>query len=177
MTRRVVITGMGVIAPNGNGLAAFEEALRKGQSGIRHVEKMAEAKFACTVGGVPQGIDELANERFAEDELLAMNMSHRYASLATLEAWEDAGLVRPSREDDTVDWDSGAIIGTGIGGMDTTAEFGDLSIDRDPAFSDQFLADATAAPAGRPPRGASRTPRARRGSRRHGAPRGSPGGS
>lgn len=122
MTRRVVITGMGVIAPNGNGLVAFEEALRKGQSGIRHVEKMAEAKFACTVGGVPQGIDELASERFAEEELLAMNMSHRYASLATLEAWLDAGLARPARDSSEVDWDTGAILGTGIGGMDTTGE-------------------------------------------------------
>jgi 3-oxoacyl-(acyl-carrier-protein) synthase len=119
MTRRVVITGMGVIAPNGNGLASFEEALRKGQSGIRHVEQMAESKFACTVAGVPQGVDELAAQHFGEDELLAMNMSHRYASLATLEAWLDAGLERPEPGSDEVDWDTGAILGTGIGGMDT----------------------------------------------------------
>jgi 3-oxoacyl-(acyl-carrier-protein) synthase len=119
MTRRVVITGMGVIAPNGNGLASFEEALRKGRSGIRHVEQMAESKFACTVAGVPDGVDELAAEHFGEDELLAMNMSHRYASLATLEAWLDAGLERPARDSDEVDWDTGAILGTGIGGMDT----------------------------------------------------------
>lgn len=119
MTRRVVITGMGVIAPNGNGLASFEEALRKGQSGIRHVEQMAESKFACTVAGVPQGVDELAAQHFGEDELLAMNMSHRYASLATLEAWLDAGLERPAPGGDEVDWDTGAILGTGIGGMDT----------------------------------------------------------
>ena len=122
MTRRVVITGMGVIAPNGNGLARFEEALRKGQSGIRHIEKMAECKFGCTVGGAPQGVDELAAEKFDEDELLVMNMSHRYASLATLEAWLDAGLERPARDSEDVDWDTGAILGTGIGGMDTTGE-------------------------------------------------------
>ncbi|MBW2230443.1 MAG: beta-ketoacyl-[acyl-carrier-protein] synthase family protein [Deltaproteobacteria bacterium] len=121
MSRRVVITGMGVIAPNANGLASYEEALRKGQSGIRHVEEMAAAKFACTVGGVPQGVDALAEQRFDQDELLAMNMSHRYCSLATLEAWLDAGLERPARDDDHVHWDTGAILGTGIGGMDTTA--------------------------------------------------------
>jgi 3-oxoacyl-(acyl-carrier-protein) synthase len=50
-----------------------------------------------------------------------MNMSHRYCSLASLEAWLDAGLERPSRDDDRVHWDTGAILGTGIGGMDTTA--------------------------------------------------------
>ncbi len=117
--RRVVITGLGVIAPNGNGLADFELALRKGRSGIRHVEAMAEHKFGCTVGGVPQGVDELAEATFEEDELLAMNMSHRYASLAALEAWADAGLERPARDSAEPDWDSGCIMGTGIGGMDT----------------------------------------------------------
>jgi len=119
MTRRVVVTGMGVIAPNGCGVASFEESIRKGQSGIRHVEEMAESRFACTVAGVPQGVDELAAEHFAPDELVAMNMSHRYTSLATLEAWLDAGLERPEPGSDTVDWDTGAILGTGIGGMDT----------------------------------------------------------
>jgi len=119
---RVVITGMGVVAPNGVGLAAFEESLRKGRSGLRHVEAMAEAKFACTVAGVPQGVDELIEQEFAEDERLVMNMSHRYASLACLESWRDAGLERPARDSETVDWETGAIIGTGVGGMDTTAE-------------------------------------------------------
>jgi len=122
MTRRVVITGMGVIAPNGNGIRDFEQALRKGQSGIRHTPIMQESKFGCHVAGVPQGVDELAEASFDQDELMAMNMSHRYASLASVEAWLDAGLERPSRDDDTVDWDTGAILGTGIGGMDTTGE-------------------------------------------------------
>jgi len=122
MTRRVVVTGLGVIAPNGNGTEAFGMALRKGHSGLRYNEKMEECKFACRVAGVPQGVDELVAEAFAEDELLVMNMSHRYSSLACLEAWQDAGLERPAQDDDTVHWDTGAIIGTGIGGMDTTAE-------------------------------------------------------
>jgi 3-oxoacyl-(acyl-carrier-protein) synthase len=83
---------------------------------------MAEAKFACTVAGVPQGVDALIDAEFDEDERLVMNGSHRYASLACLEAWKDAGLERPDRDSETVDWETGAIIGTGIGGMDTTAE-------------------------------------------------------
>ncbi|MAI79987.1 MAG: beta-ketoacyl-ACP synthase [Deltaproteobacteria bacterium] len=122
MTRKVVITGLGVVAPNASNAVDFEAAIRKGQSGIRHVEAMATSKFGCRVGGVPQGIDALVAAEFPEDELLAMNMSHRYASLASLEAWLDAGLPRPDREDPSVDWDSGAILGTGIGGMDTTGE-------------------------------------------------------
>jgi 3-oxoacyl-(acyl-carrier-protein) synthase len=82
---------------------------------------MEDAKFACRVAGAPQGVDELAEATFDEAELMAMNMSHRYASLASREAWLDAGLELPTLDSD-VDWDAGAILGTGIGGMDTTAE-------------------------------------------------------
>ncbi len=119
--RRVVVTGLGVIAPNGNGISAFESALRKGQSGIRYQAIMEDCKFGCRVAGTPEGVDELAEATFREDELLAMNMSHRYASLAAVEAWRSAELEVPELESD-VDWDTGAILGTGIGGMDTTAE-------------------------------------------------------
>ena len=118
--RRVVVTGLGVIAPNGNGTRDFEMALRKGQSGIRYQEIMEETKFACRVAGVPQGVDELAEASFSEDLLMAMNMSHRYAALAALEAWTDAGLERTAADDDYVHWETGAIVGTGVGGMDTT---------------------------------------------------------
>jgi len=122
MTRRVVVTGLGVVAPNGNGLSEFERALREGRSGIRKNVEMEKSGFACRVAGVPQGTDALAAAAFDPDELLAMNSSHRFCSLAAVEAWQDAGLVRPERGDDRVDWETGAILGTGIGGMDTVAE-------------------------------------------------------
>lgn len=121
MTRRVVITGLGIIAPNGNGIRDFELALRKGQSGISYRPEMEEAKFGCRVAGVPQGADALCEAAFSEELLMAMNMGHRYAALAALEAWTDAGLERPEPTDDNVHWDTGAVMGTGVGGMDTTA--------------------------------------------------------
>jgi 3-oxoacyl-(acyl-carrier-protein) synthase len=83
---------------------------------------MVEAGFGCHVAAVPQGVDALAQAAFREEELLAMNASHRFAALAALEAWQHAGLARPELGDDRVDWDSGAVLGTGIGGMDTIAE-------------------------------------------------------
>ena len=55
MSRRVVVTGMGVVAPNAIGLEDFDAALRAGRSGIRHLPQLAELKFGCTVGGVPAG--------------------------------------------------------------------------------------------------------------------------
>jgi 3-oxoacyl-(acyl-carrier-protein) synthase len=62
--RRVVVTGLGVIAPNGNNVADFGLALRKGTSGIRYQQVMEEAKFACRVAGAPRGVDELAEATF-----------------------------------------------------------------------------------------------------------------
>lgn len=122
MSRRVVITGLGVISPNGNGVAEFELALRKGKSGLAFQPSMVEAGFNCHVAAVPHGVDALAQAAFREEELLAMNAGHRYAALAAIEAWQDAGFARPEAGDDRVDWDSGAVLGTGIGGMDTIAE-------------------------------------------------------
>lgn len=119
MSRRVVVTGMGVVAPNGNGVPAFDFALRKGISGVRADASMAELGFGCRVSAVPQDVDALADSTFRSDELLAMNASHRYAALAALEAWSAAGFARREDGDATVDWDTGAVIGTGIGGMDT----------------------------------------------------------
>ncbi len=122
MSRRVVVTGMGVVAPNANGVSEFDDALRKGRSGIRFVPEMEERGFGCQVAGAPQGVDAIAEATFEEEELLVMNISQRYASLAALEAWTDAGLERPDPQDDRVNWDTGAVLGTGIGGMDTTAD-------------------------------------------------------
>jgi len=121
MSHRVVVTGLGVLAPNANGVRNFELALRKGLSGIRIHEKMVEFGFGSHVAGVPQGVDELAESYFSDDLLLAMNSAHRFASIAGVDAWEDAGLARPDPDDDRVDWDTGTVLGTGIGGMDTIA--------------------------------------------------------
>ena len=121
MKRRVVITGMGVVAPNGHGLAAFEQALREGASGIRHIPELAELNFACQVGGVPQNFEAVRTSYFDREKLLSLNDNIGYASVAAVDAWRDAGFAVPEAEDDSVDWDTGVIAGSGIGGMDTIA--------------------------------------------------------
>src|SRR5262249_17189450 len=117
--QRVVVTGLGVVAPNGNGILEFEAALRSGTSGIRAQPKLAELGFGSRVAGVPQGVDELVEKHFDEELQRVMNSSHRYAAVAAIDAWRDAGLARPNPGDDAVDWDSGAVIGTGIGALRT----------------------------------------------------------
>ncbi len=121
MSTRVVITGMGIVAPNGTGLENFEKALREGKSGIRFVPEMEELKFACQVGGIPEGFRERAKEYFDDEALFAMNDPMILSGMAGIDAWRDAGLTVPEPGDDNVDWDSGAIIGIGLGGIDTLA--------------------------------------------------------
>jgi 3-oxoacyl-(acyl-carrier-protein) synthase len=122
MNQRVVVTGMGVIAPNANSVSDFEAALREGRSGIRAMELLAQLSFGCRVAGVPQGVDALVKSYFSDEELLAMNSNLRFAGIAAIDAWHDAGLVRPQPSDDAVDWETGAILGTGTGGLDTMGE-------------------------------------------------------
>ena len=116
----MVVTGLGVVAPNAHGAASFAGALREGKSGIRFHPHLAESGFACCVGGIPEGIEAVAGSYLTDEERLAMNQNMVYAAIAAQDAWSDAGLTRSPA--DEVDWDSGAIIGTGIGGIDTVAE-------------------------------------------------------
>ena len=53
MKNRVVITGMGVAAPNGVGLQDFGKAIKNGISGIRRIEDLQRLDFSCCIGGIP----------------------------------------------------------------------------------------------------------------------------
>ena len=116
MSRRVVITGMGI-------LEEYEAALRAGKSGIRKIPQMEELKFTCHVGGEPQNItEELKAKYFDEEMLLAMNQSMIYAGIVAMDCYRDAGLEIIPQGVDEVDWDTGAIVGVGATGIDTIAQ-------------------------------------------------------
>ena len=121
MRKRVVVTGMGVVAPNGHGLKEFEKSLRRGCSGIRYIPYLKEMNFACQVGGVPQDSNGGFKQYFTEEKLLSVNENIMYAAIAAIDAWKDAGFEVPG-ENAEPDWDTGAIIGSGIGGMDTIVQ-------------------------------------------------------
>ncbi len=121
MRTRIVITGLGIMAPNGHGLAEYEGALREGRSGIRFIPQLKELGFACQVGGVPQGFGDLCREYFDAEDMLSVNDNIGYACIAAVDAWRDAGFTVPKPDSTEVDWDTGAVMGSGIGGMDTIA--------------------------------------------------------
>jgi 3-oxoacyl-(acyl-carrier-protein) synthase len=117
-----VVSGLGVVAPNAHGTAEFVDALRAGKSGISFHQALADAHFACQVGGIPQDFDAVAERYLAPSDLLAMNANMRYAAVAAIDAFRDAGLGEAAADGAPPDWETGAIIGTGIGGIDTVAE-------------------------------------------------------
>lgn len=108
---RVVITGLGVIAPNAIGLQHFEQAIYSGVSGIRYLPELQDKKFRCQVGGIPEISEEVLARYFPSYILKRWDRGGIiYGCMAGYDAWQDAGLV----VGDATDWDSGCIIGTGL---------------------------------------------------------------
>jgi len=58
--RRVVITGMGVVSPNGIGRQAFTEAILAGRSGVRRISRFDSSNIPVQIAGEVSGFDELA---------------------------------------------------------------------------------------------------------------------
>lgn len=121
MKKRVVITGLGIVAPNGVGLEAFTHAIKNGVSGIKHDAELERLQFSCQISGKPQISNDLALNYFTELELRNFNSSGiLYGVIAALDAWKDARLTIEHNE--KPDWDSGTIFGAGTSGIDKFRE-------------------------------------------------------
>lgn len=121
MNKRVVITGLGVVAPNGVGLDAFTHAIKNGISGIKHDAELERLQFSCQIAGKPEISTEFALNYFSELELRNFNSSGiLYGVIAGIDAWADADLSIEINEEP--DWDSGTIFGTGTSGIDKFRE-------------------------------------------------------
>jgi len=121
MDRRVVITGLGVVAPNGVGLNDFTHSIKNGISGIEHNTELERLHFSCQISGTPKVSTELIANYFTELELRNFNSSGiMYGVIAGIEAWNDAGLL--INNFDEPDWDSGTIFGAGTSGIDKFRE-------------------------------------------------------
>lgn len=116
MAERVVITGLGVCAPNGIGLDVFGKAMASGKSGIRFIQELKELEFGCQIAGEPQLTNNLLNQYFTPLQLRGLNATGViYGVIAGTDAWNDAGLKKAAEE--TPDWDSGILFGTGTLGV------------------------------------------------------------
>ncbi len=121
MERRVVITGLGIVAPNGVGLDAFTTAIKNGISGIQFNPELERLQFSCQISGTPMIPEELKSNYFTELELRNFNSTGiLYGVIAGMDAWKDADL--PILHNENPDWDSGTIFGTGTSGIEKFRE-------------------------------------------------------
>ena len=121
MKQRVVITGLGIVAPNGVGLSDFTKALKNGTSGIRFHQDLKDLNFSCQIGGIPQITDELISKYFTDLQLRGFNSSGiLYGCIAGMDAWKDAGFDLNSKSE--LDYDTGLIFGTGTSGVEKFRE-------------------------------------------------------
>ena len=121
MKNRVVITGLGVVAPNGVGVDAFTEAIKNGESGITFHQQLADLNFSCCIGGIPNISEEKKLEYLTPLQLRGFNSSGiLYGCIAGMDAWKDAGFEVDSNSD--LDFDSGTVFGTGTSGVEKFRE-------------------------------------------------------
>lgn len=121
MKHRVVITGMGVVAPNAIGLKNFLEAIKHGKSGIKFHQKLRDLKFSCCIGGVPSVTEELKSQYLTPLQLRGFDSSGiLYGCIAGIDAWKDAGFE--INKNSPVDYDSGMVFGTGTSGTEKFRE-------------------------------------------------------
>jgi 3-oxoacyl-(acyl-carrier-protein) synthase len=90
LKRRVVITGMGAVSPNGVGNAAFGEGILQGRSGVRHISRFDPAEIPVQIAGEVADFDELAwvekRERKHVSRVLPLALA------AATEALREAGI-------------------------------------------------------------------------------------
>lgn len=113
MSKRVVVTGLGTVAPNGNNLDDFWKAIKNGEHAIRPITKFdcsnIGAKMSAEVRGFDPGLYMEAKEA------KRMDVFSQYALAASLMAVKHSGL-----DTNAVDSEKfGVVIGVGLGGLST----------------------------------------------------------
>lgn len=113
---RVVITGMGAVAPNGNGIQEFISNSFAGKVGIKAVKKFDAKPTGITVAGEIDNFDP--NDVIGKKAARRMDLYSQYALQSAIEAMEMAEI----NETNTKPVDMGVIYGSGIGGLTTIQE-------------------------------------------------------
>ncbi|MBO7643043.1 MAG: beta-ketoacyl-ACP synthase II [Alphaproteobacteria bacterium] len=120
--KRVVITGMGIVAPNGCGVEYAWKNVVGGVSGVRKIDNFDASNLPCQIAGLPiRGVEP---GQYNPDSVIdvrdqrKLDKSMIYGIVAADEAIRDAGLIEYDGDKTRI----GVSIGSGIGGMETIYE-------------------------------------------------------
>ena len=117
ISRRVVITGMGVASPVGSDLHAFWDNLTHGRSGIARITLFDTTGYDCQIGGEVKNFDPANWFKTPKDSKRADRFAQLGMAAAKL-AMDDAGLQGAPGNPERF----GVIIGSGIGGLKSLAD-------------------------------------------------------
>jgi 3-oxoacyl-[acyl-carrier-protein] synthase II len=117
--RRVVITGMGVVSPNGIGSDEFCRSVLAGISGVRRITRFDAADLPVQIAGEVRGFDELAWVDAHERKHLSRAVP--LALAASTEALQQSG-IESSKLSLSQQREIGVVLGTGGGAQDFSEE-------------------------------------------------------
>lgn len=116
LRRRVVVTGLGAISALGHDVAENWAACRAGRSGVGPITLFDPAPFETRFAAEVAGFD--AVKAFGAREARRMDRFTQFALAAAGQALAQSGLaITPENE-----WRAGVIVGSGVGGLQTTQD-------------------------------------------------------
>ncbi|KAA3608023.1 MAG: beta-ketoacyl-[acyl-carrier-protein] synthase II [Planctomycetota bacterium] len=120
--RRVVVTGLGALSPLASGAEETFRRLLAGENGIKTIERWDTSRHTTKFAGEIQGVHFHPGDHFDRKELKRLDLFSQIGLVAAREAFQDSGLGEgnfdPTR--------AGAVLGTGIGGINSILEQHDV---------------------------------------------------
>ena len=137
MSRRVVVTGVGLLTPLGNGTEQTWEAIKASRSGIAGITAFDASAFSCKIAGEVKGFDP--SVYIEKKEIKKMGRFIQFAIAAADFALKDSGLkVTPEYAEEV-----GVYIGSGIGGFEVIEREHQTLLEHGPRRISQFFIPAT----------------------------------
>jgi 3-oxoacyl-[acyl-carrier-protein] synthase II len=127
-SRRVVITGAGILSPLGDSGAALHAALLAGESGLRQIDRFPTDGLPPLAAGQLPGFD--ATAYLGAGNLRPLDRISRIVTAAAQLALDSCGFPRALRAEREV----GLVLGTMFSGLQTISEFDRRGLTRGPSY-------------------------------------------
>ncbi len=136
MKRRVVITGLGIVAPNGRRKEAFWQALNNGLSGVRTIRRFDASSLPTQIAAEVQDFEPL--EFMESHEVKRMDRNHHFAMAASLMALEDSKIELTPESSEH----AGSSIGNAVCGLESMQNESQILWEKGPRWGSPYFAIA-----------------------------------